>query len=137
MFRTSFRTTFWIFFVLSLVAGRLRAFSAPLTSNATGCASATGVRCISVESTGSPSPTGASVAQCRGKFADFIVPKSTIPASYAGPWFQPQLIENATTNGPSTTPPWLQFNPAVEADRLKYLLALRNYAFSSSDLRAF
>jgi len=65
------------------------------------------------------------------------VPKNTIPSNYAGPWFQPELIENATTNGPSETRPWLNFDPTVVSGRLAYLLALRNYAFTSRDLRAF
>ena len=109
---------------------------APLASNATGCAP--GSRCLLVAgASGKPSPTGQSIAQCRGKFADFMVPKTTIPASYAGPWFKPELIENATTNGPSAARPWMNFDPTVEAERLSYLLALRNYAFTSSDLRAY
>jgi hypothetical protein len=86
---------------------------------------------------GKPSPTGQSVAQCRGKFADFIVPSTTIPAGYAGPWFQPGLIENATTTGPTAIRPWMDFDPTVVSQRLNYLLALRNYAFTSIDLRAY
>jgi hypothetical protein len=109
--------------------------AAPLESNATGCAP--GARCISVTSSGRPSASGASFAQCRGLFPDFIVPKNTVPTSYAGPWFQPERVETATTNGPTATRPWLNFDPRVEAERLRYLLALRNYAFTSRDLRAF
>jgi hypothetical protein len=86
---------------------------------------------------GQPNATGQSVAQCRGKFADFIVPRTTIPSGYAGPWFQPQLIENATTTGPTTARPWMSFDPTVVSQRLNYLLALRNYAFASTDLRAY
>ena len=109
--------------------------AAPLESNATGCAP--GARCISVTSSGRPSASGASFAQCRGLFPDFIVPKSTVPSNYAGPWFTPERVETATTNGPTATRPWLNFDPRVEAERLRYLLALRNYAFTSRDLRAF
>jgi hypothetical protein len=108
---------------------------APLPTNATGCAP--GSRCILVTGSGKPSGAGGSVAQCRGKFADFIVPKTTLPAAYAGPWFKPELIENATTNGPAGARPWMSFDPTVESQRLKYLLALRNYAFASRDLRAY
>lgn len=109
---------------------------APLASNGTGCAP--GSRCIRVADTsGKPSPTGPSIAQCRGKFADFMVPANTIAAGYQGPWFQPELIENATTNGPAAARPWLAFDPTVASQRLNYLLALRNYAFASKDLRAY
>jgi hypothetical protein len=107
---------------------------APVASNATGCAP--GSRCISVTSTGRPSNTGTSVAQCRGSFADFIVPKNTLPTGFGGPWFQPEPIENATTNGPSATRPWMNFDPTVESQRLRYLLALRNYIFTSAQVRA-
>ncbi len=111
------------------------AVAAVLPSNATGCAP--GSRCIAVSSNGRPATSGLSVAQCRGKFADFIVPKTTLPANYAGPWFEPELIENATTTGPTATRPWLNFNPTVAGDRLRYALALRNYAFTSRDLRKY
>ncbi len=108
---------------------------APAPSDATGCAP--GARCISVTSSGQPLASGLSVAQCRGRFADFIVPKSTIPAGYAGPWFQPELLERATTTGPTAARPWLAFDPRQDSTRLRYLLALRNYAFTSRDLRTF
>jgi hypothetical protein len=120
---------------LMVLATAASALAASVPSDATGCAP--GSRCISVTSNGQPSSSGGSVAQCRGKFPDFIVPKTTIPPGYAGPWFQPERIENATSGGPSASRPWLAFNPAMIADRLKYVLALRNYAFTSRDLRAF
>jgi hypothetical protein len=108
--------------------------AAPAPTNATGCAP--GSRCISATGTGRPQPSGASVAQCRGRFADFIVPKSTIPANYAGPWFTPNLLEQAHTGVPQSTRPWLAFDARVETQRLQYLLALRNYAFASHVVRA-
>lgn len=122
-----------ILFVAASAADGVAA--APAPSDANGCAQ--GARCISVTSTGRPNPNGTSVAQCRGKFADFIVPKTTLPANYAGPWFQPERIEKATTNGPSVARPWQAVDPRVETNRIKYLLALRNYAFASKDLRRF
>lgn len=57
---------------------------------ASGCAP--GARCLSVTSSGRPSASGTYVAQCRGRFADFIVPKATLPDDYDGPWFQPSLL---------------------------------------------
>jgi hypothetical protein len=89
-----------------------------------------------VTSAGKPQASGSSTAQCRGEFADFIVPASTIPASYAGPWFTPNLIETANTGIPTGTRPWRNVDPRNVADRLKYLLALRNYAFSSQQVRS-
>lgn len=102
-------------------------------SNATGCAP--GTRCLSVTDQGAPSPTGTSIAQCRGKFPDFIVPKNTIPAGYAGPWFLPELVESAVSGVPQGARPWQTIDPRVEAQRLAYLLALRNYAFASAEVR--
>jgi hypothetical protein len=72
-----------VWMTLSGLAVALNAPAAPLESNATGCAP--GTRCISVMSSGRPSTSGASVAQCRELFPDFIVPKSTVPANHAGP----------------------------------------------------
>ena len=105
-----------------------------MPSNGTGCAP--GARCIRVTQVGKPSSSGGSIAQCRGEFADFIVPRATIPAAYAGPWFQPNLIENAHTGVPSGTRPWRNFDPRNVSQRLAYLLALRNYAFASEPVRS-
>src|SRR5688572_6351171 len=105
-----------------------------LPTNGTGCAP--GARCIRVNASGRPAPTGTSIAQCRGEFADFIVPRSSIPTNYAGPWFQPNLIEQAQTGIPQGTRPWRSFDPRQESQRLSYLLALRNYAFASAPVRS-
>jgi hypothetical protein len=109
------------------------ALAALLPSNATGCAP--GARCIRVSNTGQPQASGTSIAQCRGEFADFIVPANTIPTGYSGPWFTPNLIENAHTGIPTGTRPWRNVDPRVANQRLAYLLALRNYAFSSPPVR--
>jgi hypothetical protein len=108
--------------------------AALLPANGTGCAPNT--RCIRVSSSGRPSNTGASIAQCRGEFADFIVPRNTIPANYQGPWFRPNLIEEAHTGVPTTNRPWRAVDPRQESQRLAYLLTLRNYAFASEPVRS-
>jgi hypothetical protein len=100
-----------------------------LLPTAAGCAP--GTRCISVTAAGRPSASGDFVAQCRGKFAGFIVPKDTLPGSYAGPWFQPNLLEEASTGVPRGSRPWSAFDPRNPDERLAYVLALRNYAFAS------
>jgi hypothetical protein len=105
-----------------------------LPSNGTGCAPNT--RCIKVTSSGRPQASGTSIAQCRGEFADFIVPRNTIPAGYSGPWFTPNLIEQAQTGVPQGTRPWRAFDPRIESQRLAYVMALRNYAFASEPVRA-
>ncbi len=105
-----------------------------MPSNATGCAP--GARCIRVLTSGRPQAAGTYVAQCRGEFPDFMVPRGTIPANYNGPWFQPNLIEQAHTSVPSGTRPWRSFDPRVESQRLAYLLTLRNYAFASAPVRS-
>lgn len=107
--------------------------STALLPAAVGCAP--GTRCLSVTGTGRPLASGTFVAQCRGKFADFIVPKTTLSGTYAGPWFQPNLLEQASTGVPSGSRPWLAFDPRDPDERLAYALALRNYAFSSAIAR--
>lgn len=108
---------------------RTETASAALLPAAIGCAP--DARCLSVTSSGRPSASGSYMAQCRGKFADFIVPKDTVPASYDGPWFQPSLLENAATGVPSGNRPWQAFDPRKPEQKLKYALALRNYALTS------
>ena len=105
-----------------------------LPSNATGCAP--GARCIRVAANGRPQAAGSSMAQCRGEFADFIVPRNTIPTGYNGPWFRPNLIETAHTGIPQGTRPWRNVDPRNVNERLAYLLALRNYAFASEQVRS-
>lgn len=107
---------------------------AALLPAATGCAP--GARCLSVTGTGRPLASGSFVAQCRGKFADFIVPKGTLAAGYAGPWFQPNLLEQAASGVPSGSRPWRAFDPRDADERLAYALALRNYALASAVVRS-
>jgi hypothetical protein len=107
--------------------------AALLPSDTTGCAP--GARCIRVTAAGKPSASGAFVAQCRGRFPDFIASRSAIPAGSTGKRFTPELIEQATTNGPSAKRPWRNFDPRIPSERLAYVLALRNYAFSSRPVR--
>ena len=80
-----------------------------LPSNAPRCAPT--ARCIRVTAAGLPQTNANAIAQCRGEFADFIVPITALPAGYAGPWFQPNLIEAAHTGVPSGTRPWRSFDP--------------------------
>jgi len=111
------------------------ALAALLPSDGTGCAP--GARCLKVsQASGRPSSSGDSIAQCRGEFADFIVPRGTIPANYAGPLFQPNLIEEAHIGAPAGTRPWRSVDPRQATQRMPYLLALRNYAFASAEVRS-
>jgi hypothetical protein len=107
--------------------------AAPAPSDATGCAP--GTRCLRVTQAGRPQASGTSIAQCRGKFPDFIVPSNTLPAGYAGPWFKPELVEEAHTGIPQGARPWTSVDPRDESQRLAYLLTLRNYAFASAVVR--
>src|SRR4029453_2918540 len=66
------------------------ALTSLVPSNATGCAP--GARCLRVSNDGRPDAAGPFVAQCRGEFADFIVPSGTIHAAYTVPWFSPILF---------------------------------------------
>lgn len=104
-----------------------------LPSSGTGCAP--GSRCILTSLNGRPQASGTAIAQCRGDFPDFIVPRNTIPSGYAGPWFTPRLIEEAHAGIPQGSRPWRDVDPRIERERLAYALTLRNYAFSSEQVR--
>ena len=90
--------------------------TAALLPAASGCAP--GARCLSVTGSGRPAASGSYVAQCRGKFADFIVPKDTLPSGYDGPWFRPNPLEQAFTGVPSGSRPWRAFDPRDPDERL-------------------
>ncbi|RTL65954.1 MAG: hypothetical protein EKK41_19600 [Hyphomicrobiales bacterium] len=98
----------------------------PLPSKAaTGCAP--GTTCIGVTPEGQPSSDPApSIAQCSGRFPDFIVPASQLNAK--GPWFK--LAQAYPSVLPVNDATWsaIQFdNGAAGANA--YLMALRTYAF--------
>lgn len=98
-------------------------------------ACAAGAKCISVDAHGVPAADGAFVAQCRGKFADFIVPATTIPAGYQGPWFlPPKALPQTKPTVPAS--PWLSFNFRDPAQVDNYLAALRSQVFGASVLRS-
>jgi hypothetical protein len=119
---------------VSATAARAQPATGLVPSNASGCAP--GMRCLKVTRSGRPSNAGTSIAQCRGTFADFIVPKSTIPAGYTGPWFKPELVEAALTGVPQGARPWQNIDPRDVTQRLAYLLTLRNYAFVNPAVRS-
>jgi hypothetical protein len=48
-----------------------------------GTCCAPGTRCIRVSANGRPQASSTSIAQCRGEFADFIVPRTSV--AYAVP----------------------------------------------------
>lgn len=120
--------------VASLPAAAAITAAAQPPSNASGCAP--GARCLKVTGSGRVQSSGPFIAQCRGNFADFIVPANTIPAGYSGPWFSPNLVETANVGVPTGARPWRAFDPRMLGQRLAYALALRNYAFSSAGVRS-
>lgn len=95
-----------------------------LAQPATGCAP--GTRCLSVNPNGSPG--AGATAQCTGRFPDFIVESTLLPADFAGPWFV--LAQNFPATAPTGDAPWLTIN---FMDGVKgandYLYALRDYSF--------
>ncbi len=111
--------------VLALAA--LTLTSVPtIAAAAPPCAGA--ATCIDVTGTGNPSSTGLFVASCEGKFADFIVRKTSLPSGYSGAVFKLSQSYPATLPGPENLP-WKTINfkkNAVEAT--KYLYAVRDYA---------
>lgn len=86
-------------------------------------------RCVKALQKGQPDPQGDYLAQCAGRFPDYLVEATHFPKDYAGPWFA--LAQNFPKTKPSTTDlPWTKIDfrknkKAADA----YLYALRDYAF--------
>jgi len=73
------------------------------------------------KSTPEPAPF---VAQCTGKFADYVVTSSYLSGTYKGPWFV--LSQNYPSTVPADVYPWL----TIEFDKVDdYLAALQKYSF--------
>ncbi len=90
---------------------------------------APGTTCLSVRPDGTPDPEGASVAQCRGVFPDYIVRANFVPPEYAGPWFELAQAFPQELPAPEALP-WqdIDFKKSKE-DADAYLYALRDYSF--------
>ncbi|RAZ91839.1 hypothetical protein DPM33_05000 [Mesorhizobium hawassense] len=91
---------------------------------ATGCAS--GTRCLKVTKDGKVDAAGTFVAQCSGRFPDFIAPQARING-WAGERFR--LSQNYPPADAGTDAPWrtIDFRTPEGADA--YVLALRDYAY--------
>jgi hypothetical protein len=88
---------------------------------ADGCAPKT--TCLAASGTGAPAQF---VAQCSGKFPDFVTPVGMVPTN--GPWFK--LSQAYPSTAPVNDAPWLSIdfmNGVAGAN--SYLYALRDYAF--------
>jgi len=93
--------------------------------DATGCAA--GARCLAVNSNGTPNPNGDYVAQCSGRFPDFVVPEDQLD-EWTGEFFQ--LSQDYPSNDPGTDAPWLGIDFRTPQGADDYILALRDYAFA-------
>ncbi|WP_191969769.1 hypothetical protein A4U53_004220 (plasmid) [Rhizobium ruizarguesonis] len=110
--------------IIGLVALLVTPASLSMAKDATGCVA--GSRCITVTKDGNPNPSGTFVAQCRGKFPDFVVPQERL-TGWSGQMFE--LAQNYPPSDPGTDAPWrtIDFRTPQGADA--YILALRDYAF--------
>jgi hypothetical protein len=110
-------------FALVIAAGIQLSLAAHPAQAAGGCTA--GSRCLPVDTHGKPAPEPAPfVAQCTGKFPDFLAPASYLAGPYTGPWFA--LSQNYPDVAPADTYPWLSIKFEQADD---YLYALRTYAF--------
>ncbi len=113
---------------VGLVLGSVALFATLISTSsaqdATSCAA--GTRCIKVTRDGTPSATGTYVAQCSGKFPDFITPQDRI-GGWNGQIFR--LAQTYPASDPGTDAPWrsIDFRTPQGADA--YIYALRDYAF--------
>lgn len=103
------------------------AYSGPSAAEqAAGCALNT--TCVGVKADGTPTPNAADyVAQCSGRFPDFIVPQGFLTDAGTTRLFK--LSQNYPTTVPVGDAPWKAIDYRKgEAEASQFLLALRDYA---------
>lgn len=120
--------------ILSWFASVFCGVAIPATGAFSFDACSTGSRCLPVDTNGkNVLQPGPFLAQCTGRFPDFIVDSSFDAGNYSGPWFL--LSQNYPATPLQDSYPWLKidFN-----DVDQYLFSLRDYSFEGmieSDFR--
>jgi hypothetical protein len=84
-----------------------------------------GAKCLSVTETGAASAQGPFVAQCTGRFPDYV---DLVPATYTGRRFVlSQNFPQAAINTAASA--WLKIDFKTDAGAIQYLMALRAYVY--------
>jgi hypothetical protein len=92
------------------------------TPTATHCAPH--ARCVAVDKSGAPNPTGAYTAQCSGRFPDYI---DIVPADYTGRRFK--LAQTFPKHQPHHRYSWRYIDFKTPAGANRYLYAVRDYIY--------
>ncbi len=115
-----------------LLAGAAWAPGLPAASAQEALPCAPRTTCFTVDESGRPDPEGSHIAQCTGRFPDYIVERSLMPPGYDGPWFA--LAQNYPSKLPEKDEHrWLKIDFWKDMDRANdYLYALRDYALDGN-----
>lgn len=113
----------------ALTAAAICLTLAPPLASAKTFPCAPGATCIQADKNGQRMKDGDHLAQCAGRFPDYLVPLVNIPKEYGGPFFS--LAQDFPTQRPTGSDlPWAKIDfKASKAEADKYLYALRDYAF--------
>ena len=95
-----------------------------------------GAKCLPVDENGRAAATGRFVAQCTGRYPDYV---DLVPPNHSGRRFV--LSQSFPTSVPETskTGPWLKIDFKTDAGAVDYMMALRAYAYDgmiAADWRA-
>lgn len=85
-----------------------------------------GAKCLSVEANGAASAQGPFVAQCTGRFPDYV---DLVPNTYTARRFSLSQDFPATVPASSKTGAWLKIDFKTEAGAVQYMMALRTYIY--------
>jgi hypothetical protein len=114
---------------VAFAAAASAAFVSPFALGDSHLPCAEDATCYQADKTGARDDSGDHVAQCKGRFPDFLVPIANIPDGYEGPFFE--LAQDFPEEPvPAGDLPWsgIDFKASIE-DANAYLYALRDYAF--------
>ena len=107
-------------------------FGAPEASAQEALPCAPRTTCFTVDEAGRPDPDGSHIAQCTGRYPDYIVERSLFPPNYDGPWFD--LAQNYPSKLPEKDKHrWLKIDFWKDMEETNdYLYALRDYALDGN-----
>lgn len=123
------RTCLGALIVLGLISVGCRTTVSPNNQDVTRTKStpcSTGAKCVATDIAGREDPKGTYIAQCTGRFADYV---DLIPADYSGSRFQLSQDYPQHPTKPAGGFPWDPVDFRSEAGAVDYLMKVRDYVY--------